>query len=152
MNWLVLLSSLLMLTAVTAAEVEIPGNSLESRYCVITCDHSSGYVQTDGTVTFGQNGSCAVSCDSTADALPDLTITLDFRFHERAERTLNLSLGSESVMKIFTGNHCEIVLEDVDLSDPTALSMGVSGGSEEDPVRFSMALTASADGCTGTFR
>ena len=151
MNWPVLMASFLIVAAISAAEVEIPDNSLESHYCVIECDQRTGYLQPDGKVTFGSADYCTLSYESTIDADPDVTISLDIRFHERAEHTLRLTLGSETVIKTFTGNTCKVTFEEIALSASNELKLKITGGLEDDPLRVNIELTAIADGCTSRF-
>ena len=152
MNWMVLGSAVLLVAAISTAETEVAGNSLESKYCIIGCDHSTGYLQPDGSTVFGSDDCCTISYESTVDDLPDITIGIEVRFHERTEHTLRMELGSETVTKTFTGNRCEVTFEDIDLAESKELRLNITGGLEEDPLRMSIKISAIADGCASIFR
>ncbi|WII08068.1 hypothetical protein PED39_02405 [Methanomassiliicoccales archaeon LGM-RCC1] len=137
--------ALLMVTvsAVNAVQITSYFNSIESEYCVVTCD-SEGIVFSDGAVWFTDNGPCTLSYTDSSGIPADA----EFTFYSDAEdgTTVELIFKAGSVSRIVSGTFSDGVCTVTYKGMSSGVSFELSGRTPEADGEVLMKITAVPQG------
>ena len=136
----------LLLSQAALAEFTSEDNSISYEYCTVECDAVSVSVS-DGSLSFGYDGSCIVSYDDSEGTQGDISLNFSGEVPDGTHLTISYRYdGTQSSAEgSFHSGSCEIVIEDVRSGADIEVS-GTAGPT--DPMGLILAITASgSDGC-----